>query len=120
MIRFTRLTRCSGQTGTFMMIVEQLGLAMIPTCLWICSGFTSGTTSGIPSFMRNALVLSTTTAPAATAAGANSLLIDPPAEKNAICTPLKLSLVSSSIGQAWPLNVAVLPALRADARSAGP
>ena len=33
MIRFTRLTLCSGQTGTFMMIVEQLGLAMMPDVL---------------------------------------------------------------------------------------
>jgi hypothetical protein len=41
--------------------------------------------------------LSTTTAPAFTALAANSLLIDPPAEKKAICTSLKLSCVSSSI-----------------------
>src|SRR5215211_7402404 len=74
MTRFTRLTLCSGQTGTFMMIVEQLGLAIRPLCLWICSGFTSGTTSGTPSFIRNALVLSTTTAPAESAAGAGEKL----------------------------------------------
>ena len=96
MIRLTRLALCSGQTGTFMMIVQQLGLAIRPMCLWICSGFTSGTTSGMPSFMRKADVLSMTTAPAATAAGANSRLMLPPAEKNAICTPLKLFLVISS------------------------
>ena len=78
MIRFTRLALCSGQTGTFMMIVEQLGLAISPLCLWICSGFTSGTTSGTPSFMRKALVLSTTTAPAFTAPG-RELLADRPA-----------------------------------------
>src|SRR5215218_833481 len=100
-----------------MMIVEQLGLAIRPLCLWICSGFTSGTTRGTPSFMRNALVLSTTTAPAETAAGANSLLTDPPAEKNATCTPLKLSLVSSSIVWLLPPNVIDLPALRALARN---
>ena len=28
-----RVTLCSGQTGTFMMIVLQLGLAMMPMCL---------------------------------------------------------------------------------------
>ena len=117
MIRFTRLTLCSGQTGTFMMIVLQLGLAMMPLCLWICSGLTSGTTSGMPSFMRKALVLSTTTAPAATAAGANSLLIAPPAEKKAICTPLKLSLVSSSTVYVLPANSIFLPALLALASS---
>src|SRR5215210_2156067 len=117
MIRFTRLTLCSGQTGTFMMIVEQLGLAMRPLCLWIWSGLTSGTTSGTPSFIRKALVLSTTTAPAWTAAGANSLLTEPPAEKNAICTPLKLSFVNSSIVCVFPWNVIDLPALRALARN---
>src|SRR4051812_16420806 len=63
--------------------------------------------------MRNALVLSTTIAPALTALAANSLLIDPPAEKNAICTSLKLSCVSSSTVYGLPLNVTVLPALRA-------
>src|SRR3954470_16569611 len=77
-MRLTRLTLCSGQTGTFMMIVEQLGLAIRPLCLWICSGFTSGTTSGTPSFMRKALVLSTTNAPARTAGGADSSPAPPP------------------------------------------
>src|SRR5688572_8017081 len=100
-----------------MMIVEQFGLAIRPLCLWICSGFTSGTTSGTPSFMRKADVLSITTAPALTALGANSFEIDPPALKYATCTSSKLSWVSSSIVYACPRNVAVLPALRAEARS---
>ena len=56
-IRLTRFTLCSGQTGTFMMIVEQLGLAMMPVVLRDRSGFTSGTTSGMPSFMRKARVV---------------------------------------------------------------
>src|SRR5688572_16925271 len=71
----------------------------------------------MPSFMRNALVLSTTTAPAATAAGANSLLMLPPAEKNAILTSLKLSFVNSSTVYVLPANSTGLPALRALARS---
>ena len=54
-----------------------------------------------------------TTAPAATAAGANSLLMLPPAEKNAICTPLKLSLVSSSTMYVLPRKSIFFPALRA-------
>ena len=94
------------------MIVEQFGLAISPACFAIASGFTSGTTSGIPSFMRNALVLSTTTAPAFTADGANSLLIEPPALKNAIFTPAKESCFSSSMTYSLPANVAVFPALR--------
>src|SRR4051812_15442247 len=116
-MRFTRLTLCSGQTGTFMMIVEQLGLAIRPLCLWICSGLTSGTTSGTPSFMRKALVLSTTTAPAFTADAANSLLTEPPAEKKATFTSLKLSCFSSSTACDFPLNSTDFPALRAEARN---
>ena len=46
--------------------------------------------------MRKALLLSTTTAPEAAAAGPNSRLREAPAEKRAICTPLKESLVSFS------------------------
>ena len=79
-----------------MMIVEQLGLAMIPLCSLMSCGFTSGTTSGTPSVMRNAEELSTMIAPADTHAWAYCLLIAPPAENSAISTPLKLSLVSSS------------------------
>ena len=78
-IRFTRLTLCSGQTGTFMMIVLQLGLAMMPMCLSICLGvhFRHHQRDAVLHAERE--VLSTTTAPAATAAGANSLLMLPPA-----------------------------------------
>ncbi len=112
MIRLTRLTLCSGHTGTFMMIVLQLGLAMMPTCLAMASGLTSGTTSGMPSLRRKALLLSTTTAPAATAAGAYSLEMPPPALNSAICTPAKLSRVSSSTASVCPAKVIVLPALR--------
>ena len=79
MTRRTRLALYSGHTATFMMIVLQLGLAMMPTCLAMASGFTSGTTSGMPSLSRKALLLSTTTAPAATAAGPYSLEMLPPA-----------------------------------------
>ena len=67
--------------------------------------------------MRKAEELSTTIAPAATAAGANSLEIEPPAEKRAISMPLKLSFVSSSTLYFWPLYSIVLPADRADASS---
>ena len=46
------------------MIVEQLGLAMMPPCPYlmpfIASGFTSGMTKGTPSVILNAELLSTT------------------------------------------------------------
>src|SRR6266581_4100236 len=62
--------------------------------------------------MRNALVLSMTTALAATAAGANSFETDPPAEKKAMSIPLKLSLVSSSTVYVSPAKSTLLPAER--------
>lgn len=56
----------------------------------MASGLTSGMTSGTPSVMRKALELSTTVAPAAEATAAYFLLMEPPAEKRAMSTPLKL------------------------------
>ena len=47
------------------MIVEQFGLATIPWCFVAASPLISGTTSGTRSSMRQALVLSMTTAPLA-------------------------------------------------------
>src|SRR5690606_1746680 len=67
--------------------------------------------------MRKALELSTTTAPALTAAGANSLLREPPAENSAMSTPSKLFSVNSSTLSVSPLKVIVLPTEREEARS---
>ncbi len=64
-------------------MVEQLGLERMPRWASTASGLTSGTTSGTPGSMRNALDLSTTTQPRATAAGAKRFDVDPPAEKSA-------------------------------------
>ena len=58
-------------------MVEQLGLAIIPLCFLISCGLTSGTTKGTSGSILQALLLSTTTAPALAAIGANSLLTDP-------------------------------------------
>ena len=68
--RSTPKAWCSGNTATFIRIVVQLGFAMMP--LWPAAAcpFTSGTTSGVPSFMRNVALLSTTTQPLAAAIGA--------------------------------------------------
>ena len=55
---------CRGVTAMRAMIVEQLGLAMIPPCPYripfIASGLTSGMTRGTPSVILNAELLSTT------------------------------------------------------------
>ena len=50
----------------------------------MASGLISGITSGTVGSMRNAEELSTTTAPAWAAMGANFFEIDPPALKNAM------------------------------------
>src|SRR5437762_9513443 len=108
------------------MIVEQLGLAIIAPLVppadrslmpAMCSGFTSGITSGTPRVMRKAELLSTTTQPVSRAIGPNFLLIDPPAENSAKSTPLKLASVSSSIVYGRSLNTTVLPAEREEASS---
>jgi len=86
-------------------MVEQFGLAMMPPLPAfmpaIASGFTSGTTRGTPSVMRNADELSTTVAPAAAATGAKSRDTSPPAEKSAMSTPAKLEAVSAGATGSW-------------------
>src|SRR6185503_826069 len=97
-----RFCRWIGHSGTSAVIAEQFGLAMI-------SGITSGTFGSI----RNAEELSTTTAPAFTAAGANFREMPPPAENSAISAPSKDCSVSSSIVIFSPRKSMVLPAERA-------
>ena len=82
----------------------------MPLCSLIFSGFISGITNGTSGTILNADELSTTTAPAFTAAGANSLLRAAPALNSAISTPLKLLAVSSSTIYSLPLNSIFLPA----------
>src|SRR6185312_9210718 len=106
-----------GHSGVMEMIVEQLGLAMMPLCWCSASGLISGTTSGTSGSMRKADELSTTTVPWRTAAGAKRLDWAPPAENNAMLTPRKLSSVSSSTVTGLPLKGSVLPAERADANN---
>jgi hypothetical protein len=66
--------------------------------------------------MRQALELSTTTAPAPAAMGPYSLLMPPPAENKAISTPSKESLFNTSTGISLPRKVTFLPKERSDAR----
>ena len=82
--------RCSAASTGISCIVEQFGFAIRPVCACAAWGFTSATTSGTPSSMRNAEELSTTTAPAAMASGAHSRERVAPAEKIAMSMPSKL------------------------------
>ncbi len=86
-----RAASCMGLSATTIWIVEQFGLAIIPWFLncAIFLAFTSGTTRGTSGSIRKWDVLSTTTAPAATAIGANLALTCPPAENNPMSTPWK-------------------------------
>src|SRR5215467_7893088 len=99
-------------------MVEQLGLATMPRFLYweICFGLTSGTTNGTSGSMRKKAVLSTTTAPAFTATGANWALTLPPAEKSPISIPLKESSVRTSTLISFPLNDKNCPADLSEAK----
>ncbi len=68
-------------------MVEQLGLATMPSCESRASGLTSATTSGTSSFMRQNEELSTTTAPASANRGPHSSLTPEPAENSARSKP---------------------------------
>ena len=102
-----------GHSGTSAMIAEQFGLAMMPLWSPMRLALISGITSGTFGSMRKAEELSTTTAPAFTAAGANFREMSPPAENSAMSTPSKDFSVSSSITILSPRKSMVLPAERA-------
>ena len=76
---------CSGFSATTIWMVEQFGLAMMPRLAkrFSACGFTSGTTSGTSGSMRNWLVLSITTQPAAAARGACTAETAAPGENSA-------------------------------------
>ena len=116
-MRFTRNSRCMGKSAMSVMAVVQLGFAMMPRCFLMSSPLISGMTSGTVSSMRKHEELSTTTAPACTAIGANSFEMPLPALKSAMSTPAKDAAVSSSTTTSWPKAGRVLPAERAEASS---
>ena len=93
-------------------IVEQLGLAMMPSWAAASSGFTWETTSGMPGSMRHCAELSMTTAPRAAASGASTFDTSPPAEKSAISTPSKAAGVASWTGHSRPAKVIERPSAR--------
>src|SRR5919202_2924838 len=99
-------------------MVEQFGLATIPLGMrarvW---ALTSGTTRGTSGSIRQALELSTTTAPARAAIGLYSRLTEAGVLDRTSSTPANASGRSGSTGYGWPWKVRVLPALRSEARN---
>ena len=93
-------------------IVEQLGLAMMPSWSPASSGFTCDTTRGMPGSMRHCDELSMTTAPRATASGASTLETSPPAENSAMSTPSKASAVASWTAHSRPPKLTERPLAR--------
>jgi hypothetical protein len=86
-----------GLSTTNIMMVVQLGLAMMPRGRSkASSALISGTTKGTSSSMRKALELSIITAPYLVMSSANSLLVPAPAEAKTMSTPLKSSLCCKS------------------------
>ena len=98
-----------GLSATTIWIVEQLGFAMMPLCFQMSPGLTSGTTSGVPGSMRQALELSTTTAPFWAKSGEYCLEIDDPALKNAKSNFSTLSGVRPTMRHGLPLTWRTLP-----------
>ncbi len=83
--------------ATTIWIVVQLGLAMIRRGAFFASAaFTSGTTRGTSSSMRNALELSIITVPWRVIVSANSRDVPAPADTRAKSTPRKSSLCCNS------------------------
>src|SRR5712692_1211755 len=96
-------------------IAQQLATAMMPSLSRTSSGFTSGTTSGTFSFIRQAELLSTTSAPASTATGARASAMSAPAEKSARSTSSKELSSRASIWSRAPLKGNSRPAERSEA-----
>src|SRR6185295_12969711 len=107
-------SRSAMSTGTSC-IVEQFGLAMMPSCQSRSSGFTWLTTSGTFGSIRHADELSITVAPRATACGASSFEMSAPALNRAMSTPSNASATASPISIVRPWTSTVRPAERPDA-----
>ena len=105
-------------TATRVMMVEQLGFAIIPFLLLTASSaLISGTTRGISGSIRNALELSIKVAPAATISSANCFATAFDAAPRTISKPAKAPSSASSIVSSLPLNDTFLPTLLSLAKS---
>ena len=80
-------SRFRALTAVTVMMVEQLGLEIMPLCHAASSGLTSGTISGTLGSRRKAEELSTKTAPALTMAGANRFAMSFSAAPRTMSTP---------------------------------
>ena len=108
-----------GCNTTTIIIVVQLGLAMIPRGRFSASSaLHSGTTKGTSSSIRNAELLSIITQPYLVIVSANSFDVPAPAEVKAISMSLKSSLCWSNFTvSSLPRKVYLLPALRSEPNS---
>ena len=95
-------------------------MEIIPWCHSTSAPLTSGTTKGTSSLMRNAEPSSMTTAPAATAAGANRRLTSLLTEMNATSTPAKESSEVSRTTNSRPPMDSRFPADRLEANAVTP
>ena len=93
----------------------QFGFATIPVCSRARAPFTSGTTSGIPSWSRNASDLSTHSAPAAAATGTSSRLAAEPTEKKQ--TSRSPAASAAGVASSTSRSPTRVPAERADANA---
>src|SRR4051812_29675633 len=106
MTRLMRARSCSGFSATTIWMVEQLGLATMPFGMERrASALTSGTTSGTSGSMRQALLLSMTTAPALAAIGDDSRLTPAGVLDSTTSTPANAPGRIGSTVYDWPLNV---------------
>ncbi len=111
---------CSkGWSTTTIMMVVQLGLAMMPRGRFrASSALHSGTTKGTSSSMRKALELSIITQPYFVMVSAYSLLVPAPALVKAMLMSLKSSLCCSSFTvSSLPRKVYFVPADRSEPNS---
>ena len=107
-------------TAVRAIIVEQLGLLIMPLCFNASSGFISGTTRGTSGSILKALELSTNTAPAALIAGAKRLAMSFSAAPSTMSAPSK-AVSQASPSSAFPNGVSILPpALRSLLSSLSP
>lgn len=95
------------------MVVEQLGFAMMPWCSFTSPGLISGTTSGTFGSRRKAEELSTNTAPERTIAGAKRSAMSFSAAPRTMSMPAKAASVASSTTMSCPCHDTTLPAERA-------
>ncbi len=116
-MRFTGLTLCTGHSAMTTGVVAQFGVAMMPLCCSTSAPLISGTTSGTSGSMRQAPVLSMTTAPAFTALGEYSFEVSSGMALKTMSQPWKLSCVRASTSSSCSPKRILLPAERGEARS---